>query len=219
MAQQMGVASVGGRCVECWNDGGCWVCLDFEHIGIGLVARSLGQHRDRCEWDFGNGCSCGRVWRRITGCPPARTTTGASTLACTATTRASVRSRHATAAAWYRCANFVQNMMLMFGVQSPIGALARLTRRPWFAPKGLVEREVVADRILRVRVRGTFACGFVVRIFNIDKTLRANPSIHPSRNGRFESHLLKSWLFSSKWKRYVCVYVCGSMWTIQIEVN
>lgn len=179
----MGVASVGRRCVEGWNNGGCWVCLDFEHIGISLVARSLGKHGDGREWDFGNRCSCGHwVWRGITGCPPARATAGASTLACTATTRASARSRHATAAAWYGCAYFVQNMMLMFGVQSPIGALAGLTRRSWFASKGLVEREVVADRILRVKARGTFACGFVRIYFSISisETLRANPSIHPN---------------------------------------
>jgi len=42
-------------------------------------------------------------------------------------------------------------MVLVFGVQSPIGALAGLTRRSWFAPKGLVERKIVADGILKAR--------------------------------------------------------------------
>lgn len=124
------------------------MCFDFEYVGIGLVARSLGQHRYGCEWNFGDGCSCGHgVWRRITGSPPAQT--AGATLTCTATTRASACARHATAAAWYRCAYFVENMVLVFGVQSPIGALAGFTRRSWFAPKGLVERKIVADRILK----------------------------------------------------------------------
>lgn len=143
VAQEVRVSPVGGRgCGEGGNDGGSCRSVNLEDIRVVLLSRSLWKDWDGCQWDV-----CARwegMWRGIAGGASAATT-GMSTLSCAGSPVAPAGAR--ARASCSAIMGLVQGI-LVIGVQSPIGAFARLAWWSGHAHKSLVQGQIVANRVL-----------------------------------------------------------------------